>query len=370
MSEELLLNHYLAYRAGRSFVFSNYTWSDSRAQYTYFDGKPIPSRIPLSVLIDGPTAGMPFVSDPHAPTAIGKEYWDEICPHPRVIRNDDVVAPLGQEPTAEALIERWTEVLQGTADPCVEVAQDSAAIFDYLLFGDPKRLLDAWPAFSQSPVLREFRWSPLIELAFDVNRETVSPSRALEPFMSRTPDVHSTMAERYSVLPGLLALHIRRGDYSHHCKHLVKHSSTYTGYSSFPSLPDKFVPPNGDHKTREKEYWRHCLPDIEQIVRRVAEVRRTPAGQSLRSVYVMTNGPAEWVEELKDALYGMGRWTSVASSRDLVVNAEQQYVKQAVDMLIGQRAQVFIGNGFSSLTGQVVMLRMASGIDPETNRFW
>ncbi|CCM04333.1 uncharacterized protein FIBRA_06505 [Fibroporia radiculosa] len=85
----------------------------------------------------------------------------------------------------------------------------------------------------------------------------------------------------------------------------------------------------------------------------------------------MTNGPPEWVEEVKAAFRkstGGKEWRSVRSSRDLVVSAEQKYVKQAVDMLIGQRAQVFIGNGFSSLSGIVTMFRMANKIPAQQNR--
>ena len=54
------------------------------------------------------------------------------------------------------------------------------------------------------------------------------------------------------------------------------------------------------------------------------------------------------MEELKDELRKMGGWEQVVSSRDLELGWEQQYVAQAVDMLIGQRAQVIIGNGVSA----------------------
>ncbi|KAI0964551.1 hypothetical protein AcW1_001343 [Taiwanofungus camphoratus] len=97
-------------------------------------------------------------------------------------------------------------------------------------------------------------------------------------------------------------------------------------------------------------------------------MRQTEAGQGLQNVYIMTNAPTSWVDKLKAALLRTNYWDNVASSRDLLVNLEQKYVKQAVDMLIGQRAQVFVGNGFSSLSGLVTMLRMANGIDPNANR--
>ncbi|KAJ3530634.1 hypothetical protein NM688_g7680 [Phlebia brevispora] len=92
-----------------------------------------------------------------------------------------------------------------------------------------------------------------------------------------------------------------------------------------------------------------CYPTIEQIVEKVDEVRRSGAGKGLKDVYIMTNGKREWVDELKDALFAMGGWEKIASSRDLVITKEQKEVAQAVDMMIGERAQVIIGNGVSAL---------------------
>ena len=65
----------------------------------------------------------------------------------------------------------------------------------------------------------------------------------------------------------------------------------------------------------------------------------------LDRVYIMTNGASEWVAHLKAALAATGHFAHVASSRDLVLSWEQKYVAQAVEMLVGERAQVFIGNG-------------------------
>lgn len=67
----------------------------------------------------------------------------------------------------------------------------------------------------------------------------------------------------------------------------------------------------------------------------------------LRNVYVMTNASPAWLEELKVALRKTYDWDQIASSRDLKLSWEQKYVAQTVDMMIGQRAQVFIGNGVS-----------------------
>ena len=92
-------------------------------------------------------------------------------------------------------------------------------------------------------------------------------------------------------------------------------------------------------------YMQRCLPTIEQIVEKVKEVRRSSAGKGLRNVYIMSNGSPSWISKLKAALRAKHDWAHVASSRDLMLTPEQKYVSQALDMLVAQRAQVFIGNG-------------------------
>lgn len=214
------------------------------------------------------------------------------------------------------------------------------------MFGEANRLLDVWPEFSESPILSQFGWSPLIELAFDTNRETISPATSFEPPLYTIP--FTSNRERYTPLPGLLALHIRRGDFEEHCQLLARYNSTYTAYNAFPGLPDRLdTPLSGEEAERMNAYRPHCFPDISEIVAKADEVRESEAGRGLRRMFVMTNGDAKWVERLKQALATSG-WEAVASSRDVVVNKEQKYVEQAVDMLIGQRAQAFVGNGVSN----------------------
>jgi hypothetical protein len=82
---------------------------------------------------------------------------------------------------------------------------------------------------------------------------------------------------------------------------------------------------------------------MQQIVDKVTEVQKVSEG--LKNVYVMTNAGVPWLEELKEELMKAHKWNQIASSRDLKLNWEQKYVAQTVDMMIGQRAQVFIGNG-------------------------
>jgi hypothetical protein len=65
----------------------------------------------------------------------------------------------------------------------------------------------------------------------------------------------------------------------------------------------------------------------------------------LDTFYLLTNEKSAWIDEIKDALKRDG-WT-VATSQDLVLDAEQRDVSMAVDMEIARRAAVFVGNGVS-----------------------
>jgi hypothetical protein len=97
-------------------------------------------------------------------------------------------------------------------------------------------------------------------------------------------------------------------------------------------------------------YFKACFPTIEQIVEKVQDVLADQKDlygntKELKSIYILTNGDVEWLQRLKEALMQVKKWDAVVSSRDLKLTWEAKPVAQAVDMLIGQRAQVFIGNG-------------------------
>lgn len=210
-------------------------------------------------------------------------------------------------------------------------------------------MLSIWPILSESPILRLLGWSPLVHAAFDLNRDLFAPIQPIDPYP--TPKSLQPLRDPYFALPGLLVLHIRRGDFEEHCAHLARWGSSFNAFNAFPELSDQWTTPSGiwkgDPPTEEnlQLYLRRCFPSIAQIVEKVEEVRITSAGQGLKDIYVMTNAKPKWAEQLKAALRKKGGWEKIATSRDLVLTKEQKYVAQAVDMLIGQRAQVLIGNG-------------------------
>jgi len=93
------------------------------------------------------------------------------------------------------------------------------------------------------------------------------------------------------------------------------------------------------------DYRKHCFPTIDQIVDKVMDVKATSVGKNLRRVYILTNGVSEWVTQLKEALRKAAKWENIVSSKDIELNREQKYIATAIDMMIGQKGQVFVGNG-------------------------
>jgi hypothetical protein len=207
-------------------------------------------------------------------------------------------------------------------------------------------MLAIWPYLKASPVSTHWEWSPLIHDAYKRNRKLFVPNA------QSTLLGYPTVPENYAnPIPGLLALHVRRGDFKDHCLHLAKWSSTWNAFNQFPEFDDKFqVPTDGGWgETSEKNvqyYMTHCYPTIEEIVQKVTQAR-VESEQPLTHIYVMTNGPVPWVEELKEALGSAGDWEQVMTSRDLYLTREQKFVAQALDMFVAQRAEVLIGNGVS-----------------------
>lgn len=217
------------------------------------------------------------------------------------------------------------------------------------MFGSGSRLLPFFEEFIRSPVITRFAWSPLIDSAISENTDILIP--------------HENIMHKFNVsdisqpISGLLAVHVRRGDFDEHCRRLANWGSDIQGWFKHPELPDNFIVPNGigedpPRKEVEDYYNAHCWPSMEQIAARIADIRKTPEAAGLKGVYILTNGPREWAAELKGMIKGMGGWELVYSSRDLRLTAEQKYIGQAIDMAISTRAQIFIGNGVSILLSE------------------
>jgi len=86
-------------------------------------------------------------------------------------------------------------------------------------------------------------------------------------------------------------------------------------------------------------------------------------------LFILTNDESEWLSEVKKIMKNDG-WRVVTTSRDLKLNMEANEVSMAVDMEIARKASVFIGNGWSSLTSNILHRRLVDGRIPMSNRFY
>ncbi|KAK0496471.1 hypothetical protein EDD18DRAFT_207437 [Armillaria luteobubalina] len=376
LQEELLLS-YIAYATNRSFVFSDYTWSHTPLPFTIDDYSLRPARMPLNAFISGPTAGGPMSAsysqhtlelpvDSHARTntdlrAVHLAYFDAVCPQNKRVRLTSADDPRLSDDTLDGneLLATWVDWLSRDEminEPCVVVDFSERVVFDHLLFGST-RVISMFPVLASSPILKKFAWSYLVEAAVERNMNGL-----INPVSSSSPNLMS----------GVVAVHLRRGDYSGHCLYLSKHGTAYQGMNQYPGIVDRFdpstPPPDSDSY---HHYLPHCLPTIPEIVERLCIIRAENPHLSLTKVYLLSNGRRWWLDELWAELRADG-WSPVreglGSSQDLSLTREEQYVSGAVDMAIAEKAEVFVGNGFSSLTGNIVMLRLAKGVDVGLNR--
>lgn len=209
-----------------------------------------------------------------------------------------------------------------------------------------------WPMLLESPIISGYSSSPLILLGLEANKDLLGVARL--PALAHLPAPISFSAgsnsnisqsslkilrdEQFDVIPGLLVLHIRRGDFEQHCRHLATWTASWQGMNDLAAdgLPDTLEPrePSLGNLTDYNSalYGRRCYPEIPQIVRRVGEIRSVYP--KLDRVYVMTNGKREWILKLHGALFEdskrhpSGPWQDVTSSHDLSLDWEQKYVAQ------------------------------------------
>ncbi|KAI0095006.1 hypothetical protein BDY19DRAFT_915846 [Irpex rosettiformis] len=357
--QDLILTAHLTHASGRGFVFDDYEWVRGGPAYSEWNGKVIPAHIPLSAIISGPLVGGKWDVTDQTPLSISKEHFEKICPNPYILHGERVRVAHGDGASAQKVIETWINFIAEIEDPCVEVPADSGPIFHPYSFGNKDEILPVWPTLSTSPVLTHFGWSSLAHRATETNQALLGPISS---------HAHSTTEHPYSRIDGLLVIHIRRGDFLEHCENLGHWGAAFLAFNRFPEFLDPWEPPQGDDAQKLAIYLRRCVPTIPQIVDKVTQVQQTNTAQGLKKVYIMTNGDPAWLKQLKDALKGAYAWDSIATSRDMILTLREKYVSHTVDMLIGQRAQVFIGNGFSSVSSNVAMLRQANGFPLESTR--
>ncbi|KAF8526878.1 hypothetical protein BU17DRAFT_40092 [Hysterangium stoloniferum] len=381
--QDRMLHSLLAFLSNRAYVFTDVTFN--------YDPNTIADWHPLNTFISGPTAGgsfPPALAAARVPRAITQAFWESVCPPERRRYVDGSVVNmekrLSRQSEALDVVEGWVTTLRELKEPCVEVMSGSPVIFDFILMNSPK-VLSLYPLFSSTPIVTSFRWSQNVVNVVTKNLPTIT---GLSPsdLVSRSSPESSEFPYDLSTT---LALHLRRGDFEDHCFNVAREGWSYTGWNQLALMPDKYQVPGARSLTSGpelEEFLGHCWPSIEEIVEKVRKVKveyesrisETSGREHLRAVYILSNAKKEWIELLKDALMKSGMvWDNVAGSRDLAfepssgsIPSPEKLAAQAVDMAIAARAGAFIGNGFSTMTANIVLLRLTNGLTADTSRFW
>ncbi|KAF5328257.1 hypothetical protein D9619_013376 [Psilocybe cf. subviscida] len=354
---ELLFNTWLAYSSGRAYVFQDYIWMVeyypwSREQFTQIFGDAVP-RTPLSALISGPSAGGPWGPGDPAPRSVTEAWFDVVCPKEsrRIINTRDVKPPIAWA-DGKVIFERWQQLLRDAPEGCIEIQPATAEedrfsqTFDLWLVG-AERVLSLWEGFRDSPVSKLLGASDIVKGAVEKNEHLFMPPGDVgKEGRSRDPFDH------------VMAMHIRRGDYARACMDLAKYNSTFYLWNQLPFLPDKFVGPIGkpsDTPENIAVVLDRCFPTTGALVERVHRAREDykrstgAGGYQMDTAFILTNDKTPWLQEFKTALLNDG-WKHVVTTSDLVLDEPEEIdVGMTVDMEIGRRTAVFIGNGHTLL---------------------
>ncbi|KAJ8087492.1 hypothetical protein PM082_006323 [Marasmius tenuissimus] len=358
--QQLLHLSFLAHKSGRAFVFEDYTWSHLPYPYTIDEFKLRPARLPINAIVSGASSGgVLSTSRSASQRSVSLEFFHGICPP-----GDRVVISTADAPREAAvssgveIIDWWLKRLHDVEEEqCVVIQSAKRQVFTWIYFGSSLPL-SILPSLISSPTITHFLWSPLVMSAVARNFALLQPSDA--------GSLLDAGIGTLSTLEGLVAVHLRRGDFPVHCDYLRTQRETFSAFNKHEKLPDRFdLPPLPDSDASIKYYQEHCFPDIEQIVAKLNQVRQD--NPSLRRVFLLSNGSRWWLYRLSNKLRDDG-WADIMNTNDLYLDSAQKQVSVAVDMVIAEKAEVFVGNGFSSLSSNVILLRIAKGMKPESNR--
>ncbi|KAJ7475823.1 hypothetical protein FB451DRAFT_1173809 [Mycena latifolia] len=365
---EILMNTHLAYMSKRSYVFPSHHWTLIHYPWPPNQVLAEQPQTPLNALISGPSAGGMWEEGDDAPRAVSEPWFDVVCPESerRIINTTDV-KPYLRTAEGDQIFAHWQKLLLEAPERCIEIVPELyevdnfPQVFDLWLWGS-SRVLSLWDSFSKSPTSRLLETSPIVESAVNRNKYL---------FLPRGPGLPHGPRDPYQ---RMLAMHVRRGDYKKSCESLAFYGSTFYSWNLLPFLPDVFTPLEEGHPERLNRTMEHCSPSLDAILQKVHDARsdylRASKEETLDLLYILTNEHDEWLEELKTALR-KANWETIVTSSELELSdSEQIDVSMAVDMDIARRAAVFIGNGWSSFTSNIVHRRLVDGKIPLSIRFY
>ncbi|KAH9484955.1 Strobilurin A biosynthesis cluster protein l1 [Psilocybe cubensis] len=324
-AQEILLYHHLALQTSRTYVYQPLIWRPRGEKAT----------VPLSAFLLGVTEN-----------SISEAVFEQVCPPGEVVHVNLRVDYADQWFHAKDILNR--------KDRCV-VVDDWLFNWNFLA---STGLRVVWSSF-QTYLADHFKWS---EHVLDIVNRTEA-NLGLRPNSSASAD-----GEPY------MAIHLRRGDFEDHCSYLAETRQGFTTWATLPLIQQTIYSPTLD-TYNATSVMAHCYPSLYRILDVISDqARKKP---HLRRLHVLHDGswdhPLVYLqfyklaEALKSAEWAKrhgwegGPMLRVTQSSDAPIYAGERDWTVCVDVELARRAEVFIGNGYSSLSTQVIALRLADG---------
>ncbi|KAK7039096.1 hypothetical protein VNI00_010269 [Paramarasmius palmivorus] len=347
-----LMNAHLAYASQRAYVFQDYLWAVNHYRWPkekWLESEP---STPLNAIIAGPTAGGVWGTGDPAPRSVSASWFDIVCPERRIINTREIKPNISSAPGNE-VFDAWKNVLLKAPERCIEIQsppirEDTRPqTFDEHLWFNATRLESLWELFINSPTSRLLQPSPLVLSAVYKNEYLFLPPSPRIQKSSPTP------------WDRMMAIHLRKGDFEDHCVGLWTVKMPWYGWNGLGFLPDRQTPNIG-----LEDHMKRCWPSVDDIV----DKEKNGRGAVLDVMYLLTNDHSGFADEIINAL-GEEGWL-IRTTKDLMLDQEQTDVSMAVDMEIASKASVFIGNGWSSFTSNIVHRRVKDGKERDSIRFF
>ncbi|KAL1735532.1 hypothetical protein EV714DRAFT_200450 [Schizophyllum commune] len=321
--QEILLYHHLALETRRTYVYQPFVWR-KRGEHSY---------VPLSAFLSGVTAD-----------TVSSTVYDEVCPEAE--RTHITI-------NSESDRTRWTEAKAEIEMHTARCLVVDNKILSWNFLASPG-LHVVWPTY-QTYLKEYFAWSDGVSVAIartQANLDLRSPTN---------PE-----GEAY------MAIHLRRGDFETHCSYLAK---DYTGFTTWATLPELYnsvySPPLSTGNA--SSVMEHCYPSLRRILDLIDMHARS---RTLRVLHILHDGA--WDHPLvklqlakleaavlsdvhaRAAGWPGGPMRRVTHSGTLGLEKGEGDYAVAVDVELARRANVFIGNGYSSLSAQIAALRLGA----------
>lgn len=187
------------------------------------DSAPRPTT-PINALISGPTAGGPWDPEDTAPRSVHVDYWVQACPESeRHMIDGKVLREAVKGEDSASIYHYYVDTLMQTSARCVEI-HDGGDVWAAQVFGfeaiSTEKSLPLQDLFLNTAASRLLAPSPLVASAVARNQYFFVPRpKEFMEFAPRDP------------FGRMLAVHVRRGDFSWACRDRATNADTYYGWS-------------------------------------------------------------------------------------------------------------------------------------------